>query len=144
MKRDPRLRGLSDDHHQALLLGRQLLQALDAGETEGIGVRIENALEHELAPHFDAEELLLVPAMEEAGLHAMSERLKQDHAHLRCAASAAGRGVLEASRTFAELLIEHVRFEERVLFPEIEQSLPDAVLDAVARQVPWAAGASDD
>ena len=33
--------------------------------------------------------------------------------------------------SFAELLIKHIRFEERTLFPHLEVSLPESVLKQV-------------
>lgn len=132
MKRDRRLRGLSDDHHQALVLGRRILRGLEAGEVDWIAERVERTFRTELAPHFEVEESILVPAMEEAGLHSLTQRLGQDHSHLRASAAAAAQGDLEAAGTFARLLIEHVRFEERVVFPQVERALEGEVLDAVA------------
>lgn len=137
MKRDPRLRGLSDDHHQALVLGRQLLLALEAGDCDGIAERIQSRFDDELAPHFEVEEQVLVPAMQTSGLRPLAERLLDEHDQIRAAVQASSAGDLEASASFAQLLIAHVRFEERVLFPAIEGSLSGDVLDAVARLAPW-------
>jgi hemerythrin-like domain-containing protein len=41
-----------------------------------------------------------------------------------------------AARAFGERLGDHVRFEERELFPACEATLSDDVLDEVARRVP--------
>jgi hemerythrin-like domain-containing protein len=64
--------------------------------------------------------------------------------HLRTAAAAASAGDLVAAATFARLLIEHVRFEERVVFPAVEEALPGEVLDAVAHRAPAAAAPRAD
>jgi uncharacterized protein YeaO (DUF488 family) len=115
MKRDLRLQGLSSDHHRALALAR----ALRAG-----GVTLDGIVA-ELEPHFQVEEDVLLPALVAAGEQALADRVREDHAFLRtCPAPAA----------FAATLADHVRFEERELFPRCEAVLDEAVLDEVARR----------
>ncbi|MCB9540243.1 MAG: hemerythrin domain-containing protein [Myxococcales bacterium] len=134
MKRDPRLHGLSDDHHQALVLARRVRRAVDAGEDDAaLRAAVDHAWATHLAPHFDVEERLLLPALEEAGEVDLAARTRAEHATLR--------GHLDAGRLgpFADLLRDHVRFEERTLFPACEARLPPAVLDAVGRAAPQGA-----
>jgi uncharacterized protein YeaO (DUF488 family) len=115
MKRDPRLHGLSSDHHRALALAR----ALRAEGATLAGVMAE------LEPHFRIEEDVLLPALDAAGERALADRVREDHAFLRtCPAPAA----------FAARMADHVRFEERELFPRCEAVLDGAVLDEVARR----------
>lgn len=125
MKRDPRLRGLSSEHHQALVLARSLLSAAEGGRhIENLFTRFQGELE----PHFLAEERWLLPGLEAAGAHALAARTREDHAFLGATVQAAQRGDREAMLAFATRLQEHVRFEERVLFPACEELLPEDLM----------------
>ena len=121
MRRDPRLRGLSAEHHHALVLARRA-----AGQS---GAWLRARFEAELAPHFAVEERVLLPALGDDPLVA---RTLEDHRALRAEVEAAERGDAEAVARFAERLVAHVRFEERELFPRCEEVLPAEVLEAVA------------
>ena len=135
MTRDPRLRGLSSEHHHALVLARSLMQERrewSQQEAAGLGERFDADLE----PHFRVEDEVLVPALRRAGATALAERTAADHAFLRASMVAARRGDAAAARAFGERLLDHVRFEERELFPACEASLSGEVLGEVARRVP--------
>ena len=120
MKRDPRLRALSVDHHHALVIARRA-PAQDASW-------LREVFEAQLAPHFAVEEELLLPALERAGAAALVVRTAEDHAALRALVAAGDNA------GFAERLTAHVRFEERELFPACETLLAAEVLEAVARR----------
>lgn len=120
MKRHPRLVQLSREHHVALRLGRHLL----AG-----GAAAKLRAEHDaLAAHFAEEERDLLPLLEANGHAALAQRLNAEHAQLRTLFAAALQGQREGEA--GQALIEHVRFEERELFPVVEtlfeQSPPQA------------------
>lgn len=131
MKRDPRLRGLSSEHHHALVLARTLTTLVDAGRSDEAARLLADRFERELEPHFRVEEALLLPALRAVGEVALVERTEADHAFLRAGAQAAKAGRGDGLVAFAERLTDHVRFEERELFPCCEARLPGAVLDAV-------------
>ena len=134
MKRDPRLRGLSSEHHQALVLARSLTGP--RGEwTLDDAARLRRRFATELEPHFRVEEELLLPALRRAGAVELVERTEADHAFLRERVAALADDEADA-RAFGERLRDHVRFEERELFPACERLLADAVLDEVARRAP--------
>lgn len=135
MKRDPRLRGLSSQHHQALVLARALIQEpLDWSLEHGLA--FGERFDVELEPHFRIEDEVLLPALRRAGAVALAERTHIDHAFLRETVLAARRGDRVAARAFGERLGEHVRFEERELFPACEALLSDEVLAEVANRAP--------
>lgn len=110
MKRHPHLIHLSREHHAALRLGRHLL----AGDAAA-GLRAEHAA---LAAHFAEEERDLAPLLEARGRSALAARLRAEHAHLMTLFAAAVHGTREAEA--GQALIDHVRFEERELFPAVE------------------------
>ncbi len=137
MKRDPRLRGLSSDHHQALVLARRVARRAAAGTLDAALARdVVRMLRDDLEPHFVIEEEVLLPPLEEAGAGGLARRTHEDHRFLRASARAAAGGDLEHLAAFAERLTAHVRFEEQELFPACEEKLPDAVLEEVARRAP--------
>lgn len=120
-KRDARLRELSSEHHAALVWARRLRRGLDRQP-------MAERFARELEPHFAIEETILAPALRESGEHALVDRLLAEHATLRRLAAAD-----DAHEAFGTALHDHVRFEERELFPRCEAVLADAVLDAVLR-----------
>ncbi len=127
MKRDARLRGLSSEHHGALVLARTLRGA------SASSAMLAHTFAAELEPHFriEDEELLSVLVVRpDAQSRALATRTAHDHAHLRAEAARAAAGEPVDLLDFARRLEEHVRFEERELFPFVEAQLPDAALDA--------------
>lgn len=135
MKRDPRLHGLSHHHHYALVLSRHLRLAahdgLDAVRREWEAFDLAS-----LMSHFATEEELLLPALEWAGLGELAGRMREEHRRLRAQIAALEEDEVTAFESLAVALHEHVRWEERVLFPACEAHLDDAVLDEVARRAP--------
>lgn len=134
MKRDDRLRDLSDDHHAALVLARRARNAADAAQEATRREAWDDVVRgfaRDLAPHFAIEEQLLLPALLSVGEGALAERTRADHDRLRALLEDPRPENLRLAE-FGTQLHEHVRFEERDLFPVAQERLPDDVLDAVA------------
>jgi hypothetical protein len=143
LKRSAQLRPLSSEHHQALLVAFQLKQGL-AGHGDSAGApkdlpgllslarRYEDALLH---THTRAEEDLLGRYLGAADL----QRLKFEHGEMiRLVDLAKGAPPSEARAAlgaFAELLERHVRWEERELFPRIEDDVAEADLVHVGHEL---------
>jgi len=137
MKRDLRLRGLSSEHHHTLVFVRRIRKALQIGAADARFLETVRAIfEGELEPHFEIEEELLLPALAKAGHGVLVSRTLSEHERLRNLLSTAGTGRLDALEHFASLLEEHVRFEERELYPACEERLDTAVLDELAERAP--------
>lgn len=85
--------------------------------------------------HFAQEEELLLPVIP-GGTAAAGERLIAEHAEIRDQARALGErlGPVAAVR-LGELLASHIRFEERELFPMLEQRLSPAALADIGRRL---------
>lgn len=131
MKRDPSLAPLSRDHHRALVLARALKRDAPAALTARLPRGPVELAEHvrgwfarDLEPHFAIEEVDLVPASDLAGepLRSLAQRVLHDHAALRASVAdlAADAALTDRLDTFARLLEEHVRFEERSWFVALE------------------------
>ncbi len=129
MKRDRRLHGLSSEHHDALVLARSLKRH-EGPWTEVHGAKLGQRFDTELEPHFRVEEEVLLVALREAGQDALVERTLQEHRELRALAQSARSGNGDAALEFGLRLHDHVRFEERELFPACEL-LSDDVLEEV-------------
>jgi len=114
LKRDPRLRALSSEHHDALVLARRARRGMSQEELTREFATLE--------AHFAIEERVLLPALMRAGRADLAARTLDEHGDIRHALADPAR--------FAELLEAHVRFEERLLFPACEELIPQA-LDAL-------------
>jgi hemerythrin-like domain-containing protein len=136
MKRDIALVSLSHDHHQALFISQVLRRATaeTASEARAAFMRFWEA--HGEA-HFRLEEQLLLPAYAGHGdaHHPLVARALCDHVEIRHRADELARREATTAAALQELglrLGDHVRLEERELFPLIEQALPAEHLAAVA------------
>lgn len=136
LQRDQRLRALSSDHHQALVHSRQALrvsESHDPAACEAEWPRMVEWFALDTAPHFAIEEALLLPALEAAGERELAARTRREHAALRALIADVAQPLEERMAQFGTLLRDHVRFEERELFPAIQEKVSDDVLDAVGR-----------
>lgn len=133
MKRHPALEPLSDEHHGALVLARAMRRAGSAAPADARSAwrDARRRFEAELAPHFRLEEEVLLPALESAGEGGLAARVREEHSRLRGLVDA--EPTAENAAAFGALLHDHVRFEERVLFPRAEAVLSPAALAAIAR-----------
>lgn len=129
MKRHPSLRPLSDDHHRALVLARRLRRDSSGMNTQGLAKlarEVRDEFEAELEPHFRVEERWLLSALEDRGAGGLVAQTAEDHARLR--GLVRGRWSKDTAHALGDLLERHVRFEERVLFPEAEALLSEREL----------------
>lgn len=141
MKRDPRLHGLTSDHHHALVLALRIKEAARRGLIDARLVDdARRRHESELAPHFAIEEQELLPALVEHGRRELADRTLREHQALRSHLQAARSGELARLEAFGLLLEAHVRFEESELFPACEAVVGDAVLARVASLAPKGKG----
>jgi CheY-like chemotaxis protein len=124
---------LSHDHHHGLALSLRLCQGetalLTGGWTHDAGEQIRRVcrfFEEDLSPHFTAEEEVLFPFIGAAlpEQKTLIERLLQEHRLLAAriaalpGAPAPGQRALLAE--VGRLLGDHIRSEERLLFPACE------------------------
>ena len=142
MKRHRTLIPLSHDHHEALVAARRLRQGADSPQPIGAAKAFLGFFASSAVPHFRDEEEWLFPQVADAE-EARELVLQALLEHQRLHASAAALGALvaqgepeeqivEPMRELATLLEEHVRLEERHLFPLIETLLPEKALIALA------------
>lgn len=136
MKRHDALAPLSRDHHHALVVAQRLKRA---GEATAANAR-QAFLEYWRADgqrHFREEEDILLPSFAGYGdpEAPIVARVLIDHVRIRRLADevAAERPPIGVLQALGEQLGDHVRREERELFPLIEQALPEAELKRLVR-----------
>jgi hemerythrin-like domain-containing protein len=134
MLRDPNLIPLSHQHHNALamcvLTRRSLLEDASPANVAQLARRAIDRYELELVNHFEIEEQILFPAIEDAlgklsliaSLTAQHREVEEIVAQLRSAPTAA---LLER---LCGLLAEHIRREENDLFQVAQSRLPEPIL----------------
>ena len=144
MKRTPELRTLSEDHHHGLVHARRLQRAAEVGEVNSAEPAAKEFLafwQKDTAIHFRKEEEVLLPVMVRYGVDLSREPLVEmleDHARIRglvmqLSDEATGGSVrLGTLHEIGERLQAHIRLEERVVFPLIEESLPETALKELA------------
>ncbi len=136
MKRTAALQPLSRDHHQALFVAQRLRRATADTAPQACQAFLEFWRAHG-RHHFRCEEEILLPTYAGVGdpRHPLVVNVLVDHLVIRQAV-----GLLEHDRPaepemlrqLGTLLSNHVRLEERELFPLIEETLPEAELEALA------------
>ena len=123
MPRAGALLSLSREHHTALVLARTALKAADTGEADAVRAAMSEVEAHwhaVMSSHFEREEQLIQLAKDALGA-GLAQRVMAEHTELRMLAD--GPCDLELAdrlRRFANLLRAHVRYEERVLFPQLQ------------------------
>jgi len=130
MKREKFLWPLTQGHHGALLAAKKIREKLskigegDKPALEALGREVTEIFQRDLEPHFRGEERELLPIF--AG-HAGAQdegvrKIREDHETLRALARSAVKADLQR---FADGLTAHVRYEEEVFFPRVEQALTE-------------------
>lgn len=146
MKRSPELTPLSHDHHQALFVAQRLKRAEQADEERD---RFLAFWASHGRRHFAIEEEILLPGWveaDEAADRELAARLASEHLAIRIRARRMERGgvSVEELRELGELLERHVRFEERELFPLIEESLTAEAISRLGAEIAMAEASRGD
>lgn len=143
MKRASALQALSRDHHQALVIAQTLRRA-DGGTAARARDEFLAFWHSHGAHHFRCEEDILLPAYAGHGdpRHPLVLEVLVDHVEIRHAAGRLERSEprVEALHELGARLANHVRLEERQLFPLIEAALPEKELEQLAGALAAAEG----
>jgi len=127
MKRNVNLKTLSWEHHHGLVTALRLKKGIknkvDVADLAGY---ILHVWENELIHHFWQEEQIIPPQIK--GLSAgekLLDRMLSDHNtfNLLIKKIKNDSGSLSKIREFAEMLNQHIHFEERELFPFLEKTV---------------------
>lgn len=126
MKRSPILQPLSREHHTALALAKACERAAHSGDEAHVSQTCQRAIlafQNELEPHFQFEEVSLLPLLHSTETQLLVEHTLADHQQLRGLRDAMRQNDAGALNSFGKCLSAHVRFEERELFPVLENLL---------------------
>jgi hemerythrin-like domain-containing protein len=147
MKRASELRKFSEDHHHGLVHARRLRKAAEGDEAHPAADTAKDFLAYWQAvtsTHFREEEEVLLPVLQRHGGDVSQESVIEmlaQHAEIRglimgLSDEATRRTVRpETLQRIGEQLEEHIRLEERVVFPMIENILPEEGLKEVASRL---------
>ena len=139
MKRHRSLVPLSHDHHQALVQAGRLKRGKESSDPSTVARTFLGFFAEETVRHFREEEELLFPAVLDcpAAREPLIQALLQ-HERLHGLASLlrealeSGGPITPIMQELGDVLVAHVRHEERCLFPLIEGLLDDSTLAAIA------------
>lgn len=146
MKRHESLIPLSRQHHDALILAQLIKKGAPEYKglpTELIGKRkytLEMFRDH-LVPHFEAEELILLPFVLGADkeIDELSQKIIDQHKMIAdyIEEIRVNNNVEENMDKLGNLLSEHVRLEERKFFQQIQKKFPEEKLLKLADQLKY-------
>ncbi len=139
MKRIEALAPLSRDHHGSLILAQLLKKGAPAYKglpdtVEGKIAYARNLFGHEIKEHFRKEELVLDKA---TGCHEtigrISEEIKAEHKELAALFLSLDTGSVPEIKMdeLGNKLEQHIRKEERVLFPLLQQYCPAELMGQI-------------
>lgn len=147
-KRHPSLVPLSREHHHGLLLAFRIQHGLPTTRRPHDSPQEQAAdavrfFQQSLVPHFRAEADILFPAIRamQPQTSALLDRLIQEHAamqdlvHKLDRHSPDGSQVTELLASFGTLLEQHIRCEERELFPVYEAHVSEAEATRIERAI---------
>jgi hypothetical protein len=147
MKRSAALAPLSRDHHHALDAALRLRRAMPA-DTRAAVHHFLGFWNADGARHFRIEEDHVLGAIgpDDPEWTSAVERVERDHADIRAMAAAlaaeGGEGQTDLAHRLGDRLRDHVRFEERQLFPLLEERLPEHELQRLGELVAAAEGSA--
>lgn len=129
IKRHTSLQPLSRDHHQGLIFALRISKAVKKGiEPQRIKKYCRWFWANQLQEHFTIEEKVVFPVLGTS--HSLIKRALEEHRRIEALISEeniASSSLLELSK----LLENHIRFEERELFNEIQSQASKTELEKI-------------
>ena len=136
IKRSKQLTPLSKDHHEGLLFAWKIRQGLkNSTDIKLIAEYVQWFWKNHLEEHFREEEQILAPH-----IPADNELLQQmfdEHENIEAMVHI-NENIPDATLlgNLAQAIDDHIRFEERVLFPCAEKIIPEQELNLIYEQLP--------
>ena len=130
LKRHKALQPLSREHHHGLLLSWKIRSGFSKNiEIERIKAYADWFFEHQLIPHFDLEEAHIFSILEPD--NELLKRAMAEHRRLKRLFSDK-KDIEKSLHKIEEELEQHIRFEERILFPAIQLIATEEQLEHIA------------
>ena len=136
VKRDENIKRLSREHHFSLLFCWKIRKGLKTDvATERIRKYVQYFWQQHLQPHFREEEkIFFAPIKDRLVQRAINEHkyIKQQIEDL---ANYSKNNERKSLAKIADMVYEHVRYEERDLFPHLERKLSKEQLENIGEQI---------
>ncbi len=144
MKRHPALYQLSHDHHQGLILAQQLKK--DAPRYKGLPSTLDRKKDYaisfynnELVKHFEDEEKILFPSAIKSDdeIASLVKEVISEHRKIESLINDLKKNddVVGLLDELGRLLENHIRKEERKLFPKMEETLSEKELIVIGEKL---------
>ena len=136
IRRSKQLTPLSKDHHDGLLFAWKIRRGLKKGsEIKLIAQYVQWFWKNHLQEHFREEEQILAPHFPHGDelLKQMFDEHEEIEAMIHISDNIADETLLAA---LARAIDDHIRFEERKLFPHAEKVIPEKQLNVIYEQLP--------
>ena len=131
LKRSEQLKSLSREHHSGLLFSWKIKEGVRIGvSTDRLKNYLNYFVNEHLIDHFEKEEKLLFDKVDDP----VCIQAKKDHSVLKAQVQTINVSpVIDAKNfiDFIEILNDHIRFEERVVFPLLEKVLDIQTLNSI-------------
>ena len=136
IKRSKELAPLSREHHDGLLFVWKIKQGLANGTPISTLVNYTRWFwSNHIKPHFKVEEKVLVKFLPND--EPLVQQMIREHAQIRNLVLSLDKEPDASSlQLLAEFLNNHIRFEERQLFPYVEQTLTPEQLNEIYKELP--------
>jgi hemerythrin-like domain-containing protein len=132
IKRSVALKPLSREHHHGLLLSWKIREGFKQNVAiERIKRYTDWFWKHHLQAHFEFEENYVFPILGQG--HELIIKALQEHNRLQQIFTATDT-VKENLSSIEEELVAHIRYEERVLFKEIQSIASDDQLEIIEKE----------
>lgn len=134
MKRNENIVPLSRDHHNGLLFSWKIRQGIKKNiGKERIRKYVHYFWKDHLEKHFEEEETILFNKVQ----HELSEKAYADHTQIKSLIEEITKEDVpfEKYASLADILEQHIRFEERTLFPFLEETLEPQQLSEVGKML---------
>ena len=143
IRRSPQLAPLSREHHEGLLAVWKIRQGISKGiPAARISLFVQWFWQAHLQRHFEKEECVLTPVLSRR--HPLVQRMFAEHEEIKklvaenCGhrdTEISSAQVLKKLERLAQLLHDHIRFEERQLFGEVEKAASEEQLHQLFEQL---------
>jgi iron-sulfur cluster repair protein YtfE (RIC family) len=131
LKRHKALQPLSREHHHGLLLSWKLRAGFKKNiETERMKTYADWFYNTHLIPHFETEETYIFPLLEDD--NELVKRALAEHRRLKRLFND-NDNIVKSLVLIEEELEQHIRFEERILFPEVQKVATQEALEQIEK-----------
>ncbi|HSN08599.1 MAG TPA: hemerythrin domain-containing protein [Hanamia sp.] len=137
LKRNVNIVKLSKDHHAGLLFCWKIRQGVKYHiETDRMIKYVKYFWDHHFKKHFkEEEEFLFAPVQDKEVQKAL-----EDHQKIKIFVDKIAVSGMEGEEgvllELADTVDDHIRYEERVLFPHLQEKLSDEQLEKIGEQIP--------